>query len=351
MLRYTKVALFERFQEAWEDIKEKNFTPGTSDKDIYSQICDCIDETKIFIEKQLKKEICRGDYREFLELSLLFIGGRIPHTKRQKVIFHPPGAVHHARWMAKAMYALKILLFREHFTLSSQQLNGLKAFCVFVIRFYVKLWFRCSNAIKAPYRDLTFLKTIFNDSKDPKTSTEVVRKFCKHLWYLGEESIALAFFDDDVPVELKRKMVTKLNIEGEEIQPVDEEDDEDPSKRFVVNPKDVEEIVSKDLSFFVTHNTLIFFGRFDIDTNFLHHDPSVWHQREDFKHGKELLRHLKVVNDTAERGVKLMEEYNSILTRNETERQYIVEVVSEYRKTYYSYNKSVLVSQQPKSNR
>ena len=59
---------------------------------------------------------------------------------------------------------------------------------------------------------------------------------------------------------------------------------------------------------------------------------------------KKIFKSLKVVNDTAERGVQLMAEYNSILTRNELERQHILEVVSEYRKTYPTSKKKDLVT-------
>jgi len=41
---------------------------------------------------------------------------------------------------------------------------------------------------------------------------------------------------------------------------------------------------------------------------------------------------LRVVNDTAERGVKLFEEYNSLLTNDEEEKQFILQVVEANRK-------------------
>ena len=41
---------------------------------------------------------------------------------------------------------------------------------------------------------------------------------------------------------------------------------------------------------------------------------------------------MRVVNDTAERGVKLFEEYNSLLTNDEEEKQFILQVVEANRK-------------------
>ena len=43
----------------------------------------------------------------------------------------------------------------------------------------------------------------------------------------------------------------------------------------------------------------------------------MWDRNEDFQKGLEIVNTLHVTNDTAERGVKLTEEYNMVLTKNE----------------------------------
>jgi hypothetical protein len=48
--------------------------------------------------------------------------------------------------------------------------------------------------------------------------------------------------------------------------------------------------------------------------------------------GQERLKKLRVVNDTAERGVKLFEEYNTLLTNDETEKQLVLQIVEANRK-------------------
>lgn len=82
--------------------------------------------------------------------------------------------------------------------------------------------------------------------------------------------------------------------------------------------------------------------RFNIETNFLKLDPSKWHNESEFQKGMNIVKNLHVVNDTAERFVKLMEEYNAALTKNEEEKQYILQTVTDYRKKYGSINKSDL---------
>lgn len=65
--------------------------------------------------------------------------------------------------------------------------------------------------MKAPQQDLMFLKKIHAFAEvDKQISTVVTKKFSSHLWYLGDETIALAFFDDTIPIEEKRKMCQTL---------------------------------------------------------------------------------------------------------------------------------------------
>ena len=60
--------------------------------------------------------------------------------------------------------------------------------------------------------------------------------------------------------------------------------------------------------------------------------PQDWCHDEAYQRGRERIKALRVVNDTAERGVKLFEEYNQIITRDEEEKQLLLQVVEANRK-------------------
>ena len=47
------------------------------------------------------------DYKELLQMSLIFFGSE----KGARVLFQPPGAFHHALWMANVIYNIKIFMF------------------------------------------------------------------------------------------------------------------------------------------------------------------------------------------------------------------------------------------------
>lgn len=64
------------------------------------------------------------------------------------------GAIHHAQWMAKAIYSLKIYLFKSQFDISVE-LQGIEKICLFIVGVYVYIeaWYQTAMAIKAPKGD------------------------------------------------------------------------------------------------------------------------------------------------------------------------------------------------------
>ena len=52
--------------------------------------------------------------------------------------------------------------------------------------------------------------------------------------------------------------------------------------------------------------------------DFLQKDPLEWEDDNSFQIGLEIIKKFKVLNDIAERGGKLMGDYNKILSRRKT---------------------------------
>lgn len=57
------------------------------------------EEAKAFYKKSISDDQPREDYREMLQLALVFVGGT--DSQLPVCIFHAPGALHNSRWMAK----------------------------------------------------------------------------------------------------------------------------------------------------------------------------------------------------------------------------------------------------------
>lgn len=325
------VQIFKRFQKHWEYIDRANFKSAmTNDGDL---IADIKDDTIEFAIEQLESFQPRDDYRELLELIIIFLGGDPPRGTR----FMAPGAIHHARWMAKALYALKIYLFRDQFKLTAYETSGIRDVCVFIVRLYARAWFTAPDAIAAPYNDLRFLQCLKRyEGIHSAISKAAVNKFSGHLWYLSEELIALALFDPAVPADTKRAMVQAIvGLDG-----VQRSQPKGP-KRIKIAIKSIEQA---SLTQFVTENTLNFFGRLDLPTEFLQADPDTWDCRDDYKAACTITHSLKVVNDLAERGVALIEQYNSLLTKDEEQKQYLLQVVQDHRSRFPDARKSTLTT-------
>lgn len=112
------ILLFERFRTTWADLDHESFELGISDPEVVKYFPDNIRNGLInFIKDQIQNKVenTRHDYIEFLKLSLLFLGEKIPEYRIPK-----PGAVSRARWMGKNNYSLKIFLFRNQFNVSGK---------------------------------------------------------------------------------------------------------------------------------------------------------------------------------------------------------------------------------------
>lgn len=320
-----EILLFKRFKVFWPNIVVADYKPGVEVSTIAAELSNVSSDVMVFVANQLELPQQRDDYRELLELTLMFLGGVPPRG----VSFRKPGAIHRARFMARLIYALKIYLFRDvGFKLTNRETQNLGNFCVFGVGVYIKPWFISRLPTAAPTSDLSLLKQLV--TIDSPAAKGALKKLCGQLWYLSEELVAFAFFNRDIDASEKRSMVERLSREAEE----------DPPKRISL---DKFKILEKRLCDFVTKNTWKFFQILSLPVSFLEVDPETWLTNPDYLQAEDVVRELRVVNDTAERGVALMQEYNALLTKDEEQTQFALLVVKEHRKHYPDCKKATLV--------
>jgi len=70
----------------------------------------------------------------------------------------------------------------------------------------------------------------------------------------------------------------------------------------------------------------------------------VLHRNEHYNEAERIVRSLKVVNDAAERCVKLIQDYNNILTKDEEQKQFLLQVIQQHRHIYPDSRKSTVVA-------
>lgn len=177
-----------------------------SDPDIFKSLEQEKDDILQFVQIQLSITHPRGDYKELLELCAIFLGHSFPNYN-----FKPPGAMHRARWMSKIIYAMKMFIFRSEFEITTVTLNELKQFLIFICKVYIKSWFSATSAPCAPNNDLNLIKKLDGYKiQNAFLSSETLKTFGRHLWYLSPQLAVMALFDNEVTVEVKTKMINNL---------------------------------------------------------------------------------------------------------------------------------------------
>lgn len=321
-----KIQLFERFQKQWSSIDKTKYESGLEDVNIRDLITPVRKNLLKFTEDQMNNFQPRDDYKELLQLISIFLG----ENTIKPVHINAPGAVHRARWMAKIIYCFKIYVLRNQFSLRAPELTALRQFNVFVIRVYIKNWYTCQRATLAPSNDLQLMKDILEYKViNSKISETAFKTMSRHMWYLSEKLVGLAFFESTIPVAVKKDMVLALENEG----------CKNPPRKITIN----NDFVNRNLPDFITRNTREFFKAMVICEDFLTQDPNLWTTNEHYLDGQRKLLKLKVVNDAAERGVALIQNYNTILTNREDQKQYLLQVVEKNRQDIEKPTKSKII--------
>ncbi|XP_074107421.1 uncharacterized protein LOC141532801 [Cotesia typhae] len=219
----------------WDTFDKTKYKSGVEDSIVANIITNEKNNLSSFIKRYLQLSQPRDDYKEILELSLIFLG----EMPREQVFFKRPGAVHHARWMAKAIYCLKMFIFRDEFDLSKKELDGLRQFCIFIVMVYVKAWFSSTSATSAANHDLEFMKNLIEYSKiNSLISLATCEKMTSHLWYLSDELAILSLFDDTVPLNIKKNIVEAVKTR---------EGTDSKARRFIIDRKNLHLILQKNM--------------------------------------------------------------------------------------------------------
>ena len=199
-----------------------------------------------------------------------------------------------------------------------------------------KAWVEAGFSAQAPRLDLDLLKDLGTYEKiDTEVGNVVLKKLSNHLWYLSEELVGLTFFDPEVSVDRKKAMATATRQETGKRE-------ESVPKRVMLPNKSIRSVHLED---FVSDRTMGFFEKLNLDKSFLVFPPQGVEEREAFKAAAAVVRNLAVVNDHAERGVPLIEEYNWFLTLDEEQLQFLLQV-ADHRKAVSGLKKDDTYSKQ-----
>ena len=328
-----EVTLFQRFRKHFDAIVDLSHGFHYGDLEDYNT-----DAQEVLMELREnvldnldnKTTFARDDYKEFYSLCRIILE---QDTKKKKL--NHPGALHKARWMAKLLYSIKMIILKDHiFALpkgsvfnSEDQYFKLREFVVFVVHLYCAWWVNCaSSAINAPEQDLMLYKSILKYRAVSEIVSQSAKKaFDRHLWYLTSELSFFSVFSSTLSVsELKDIAEKLLESKGGHSE-----------KRYgngFGKPKFPENInLSTKLSDLVDEASWRSIDLLGLRMSFLDKPVEEWCTNVDFIYSKSIVSGINIVNDCSERAVRLTSDFQSC-SRNEENFQNILQVVEKDRK-------------------
>lgn len=326
------IKLFEQFSKQYfkEDFQRELYTSCLND----SFVADLftfqeIKNIKDFCRDQLQKINSRSDYVELLQLTLKMLG------EQNRYNIQAPGSYSRARFINKILYCMKMYLYKDQLEIDAVTITSIKRFLIFVLKVYLIKWFRCTNSVEAPRNDLEMLKSIYDlETLLPNVAKHALVKIRKHLWYLSETLIALSFFDRNVPIDEKRRMIERIEDEPN--------DEADPNRAEISEELEKQDVLNLRLSNFVSKRTMRFFDITGIDRSFLNVDPNLWEKNESYIRAQHAAELIPVVNDAAERSIAMYQQYKD-RAKDKTHRDNLLQVVEQERKKFKSLRKCDIV--------
>ena len=152
-----EVTLFKIIKSSWEELNLQDIVVPEIPTDYMSDKDDLLS----FINNMLKlKKQPRGDYKEFLELAKVILGESVGRKNGYEFQIQRPGADHHARWMAKSIYIMKMTLLLHQIPLHLQKKKKVQKMALFVVFVYLMAWFTAPALVSAASNDLNLFQSL-----------------------------------------------------------------------------------------------------------------------------------------------------------------------------------------------
>ena len=195
----------------------------------------------------------------------------------------------------------------------------------FIALFYAVTWLTCTSAANAFANDRTlYCKLKQYGQLDEGVAKTALLVLNRHLCYMTSELAPLALFSD--------------LLSGSEMQ-------EAADKFLQCNPNLIKgkpefpQLRSTDdlnLAIFTNEKSWLLFSFFERSYSFwLATSVELWPNDEVYKTVKLVVQSLNIVNDAAERCIKLTQDFSAILSKNDKEKQNILQCVEYPRKQTY----------------
>ena len=327
------VKLFKRLKKEWSELK---IDLDKLRKIDLTALDSKLQEEAAAVLSWAQEELSKGtwpreDYKELLELMIVYLGGTV-----SGFTFKMPGADHHARWMSKAIYFLKIKLLSDVFDLLPDEKIVVEEVSKFTALLYVKYWLQTPLPSSAARHDLEFLDKVLNyRHTNPSVAYSVIQSVNRHLWYLTSQLIPLALADPGLE-DTSKELIAKA------LHACKQEKISSGKPTFPVLPKPAGEM-RNSMEMLVTSDSWLVFKLLGMEGphDWLQTPAHLWKFFAEFRRFKEFATNLAVCNDIAERGIHLMTDFIKHC-ESEDQRQALFQCVEYHRELVPNCNKENL---------
>lgn len=303
--------IFKRFQSDYSsfDIDYSNLTLFEWPADQLSRVWIQAKSVLTWAEQCLKENTFpREDYRELVQLTVVYLGGKVTSF----------------RFMSQSIYLLKIELLSHLFHMLPEERRIVHRMADFIALFYANLFLRSRISVFDPNDDFHFLASmLWYQEEDDQIATAVLASIKRHLWYLAEELVVLALFNESLSDFTRMLMAKKL---FDTRRPTSFK----PGKpTFPTIDLDTPPLFHQ----FIGPRSWLLFSILQLNRSqdWLQLPPTFWPLMSDYCYARDFVKRLEVTNDCAERGVKLIGDFKDY-TDEETQRQFLLQVVEDHRK-------------------
>jgi len=209
--------------------------------------------------------------------------------------------------MHQEIYLLKLELLSERFEMDQEELRTVNRMANFIALFQAYFYLRSRLSTYAPQDDLNYLKQMIKYKEEDRIVAAAALKSIKnHLWYLTEEGVVLAIFNEEIDENTRWLMVQRLLSFNRPASFM-------PGKPKM--PKVNDNNVQHLFDLIGSRSWLLFdlLGLQDCDLEWMRLRPQDWPILSSYRKTRDFVKSLEVTNDCAERGVKLIEDFKDMV--------------------------------------
>ncbi|GBM55814.1 hypothetical protein AVEN_75038-1 [Araneus ventricosus] len=194
-------------------------------------------------------------------------------------------------------------------------------------------WLSSSIGADAPYKNLKLLHDLKNYCRqDSLVSNAALNAMERHLWHLTKECAVISLFSNRLSSS-ERQLIAQTLLR---IPPPKEFASKRGHPTFPIFNH------STKLSSLIGPKFWFLFHTMGIGTDWLGKPLSEWDNDPNHQGAETYVRHARVENDLSERAVKLIRNFSTSVATDETQKQFLLQVVDYHRKQISNFKTETL---------